>query len=83
MVLIKIDLHYCMHYMASYAQKQTSITYCETTVRSEGYNYGHIPCPAELFQLSFLSFEAGIAKQFPASNDETYLHFFFNMHLLN
>ena len=28
------------------------------------------PCPAELFELYFSSFEAGIAKQFPASNDE-------------
>ena len=32
------------------------------------------PCPAELLQLYFSSFEAGIANAIPASNDEKYYY---------
>ena len=32
------------------------------------------PCPAELLQLYFLSFEAGMLTRFPASNDEKYYY---------
>ena len=62
-------------------QSSTGLLFCHKGEQMQ--NAPHYPCPAELFQLYFSSFEAGISNAISSSKWRTIFIFFVNIHPLN